>query len=119
MQHQRRLLLNTTVRCRKEEERKEAKRRYITKWVCIAVLACIILGSGTATGIKLNSIYKDYIEVDNDKISQIEFDFYYGIAKTNSLNTTLYGSMTYGDYYSSLKVSTYHNIHYDDQPMIS
>ena len=36
---------------RKEEERKEAKRRYITKWVCIAVLACIILGSGTATGI--------------------------------------------------------------------
>ena len=30
---------------RKEEERKEAKRRYITKWVCIAVLACIILGS--------------------------------------------------------------------------
>ena len=86
---------------RKEEERKEAKRRYITKWVCIAVLACIILGSGTATGIKLNSIYKDYIEVDNDKISQIEFDFYYGIAKTNSLNTTLYGSMTYGDYYSS------------------
>ena len=33
---------------RKEEERKEAKRRYITKWVCIAVLACIILGSGTA-----------------------------------------------------------------------
>ena len=86
---------------RKEEERKEAKRRYITKWVCIAVLACIILGSGTATGIKLNSIYKDYIEVDNDKISQIEFDFYYGIAKTKSLNTTLYGSMTYGDYYSS------------------
>ena len=86
---------------RKEEERKEAKRRYITKWVCIAVLACIILGSGIATGIKLNSIYKDYIEVDNDKISQIEFDFYYGIAKTNSLNTTLYGSMTYGDYYSS------------------
>lgn len=86
---------------RKEEERKEAKRRYITKWVCIAVLACIILGSGTAIGIKLNSIYKDYIEVDNDKISQIEFDFYYGMAKTNSLNTTLYGSMTYGDYYSS------------------
>ena len=39
--------------------------------------------------------------MDNDKISQIEFDFYYGIAKTNSLNTTLYGSMTYGDYYSS------------------
>ena len=38
---------------RKEEERKEAKRRYITKWVCIAVLACIILGSGTAIGIKL------------------------------------------------------------------
>lgn len=86
---------------RKEEERKEAKRRFITKWVCIAVLAGIILGSGTAIGIKLNRIYNDYIEVDNDKISQIEFDFYYGIAKTNNLNTTLYGTMTYGDYYTS------------------
>ena len=85
---------------RKEEARKEAKRRFITKWVCIAVLAGVILGSGTAIGLKLNSIYNDYIEVDNDKISQIEFDFYYGIAKTNSLNTTLYGSMTYGDYYT-------------------
>lgn len=69
--------------------------------MCIAVLAGVILGSGTAIGLKLNSIYNDYIEVDNDKISQIEFDFYYGIAKTNSLNTTLYGSMTYGDYYTS------------------
>ena len=86
---------------RKEAERKEAKRRFITKWVCIAVLAGIILGSGTAIGLKLNSIYNDYIEVDNDKISQIEFDFYYGIAKTNNLNSTLYGTMTYGDYYSS------------------
>jgi len=86
---------------RKEAERKEAKRRFITKWVCIAVLAGIILGSGTAIGLKLNSIYNDYIEVDNDKISQIEFDFYYGIAKTNNLNSTLYGTMTYGDYYTS------------------
>lgn len=86
---------------RKEEERKEAKRRFITKWVCIAVIAGIILGSGTAIGLKLNSIYNNYIKVNDDKISQIEFDFYYGIAKTNNLNTTLYGSMTYGDYYTS------------------
>lgn len=86
---------------RKEEARKEAKRRFITKWVCIAVAAGIILGCGTAAGLKINSIYNDYIEVDNDKISQIEFDFYYGIAKTNNLNTTLYGTMTYGDYYTS------------------
>lgn len=86
---------------RKEEARREAKRKFITKWVCIVVLAGIIIGSGTAIGIKLNSIYKDYIEVDNDKLSQIEFDFYYGIAKSNNLNTTLYGTMTYGDYYTS------------------
>ena len=86
---------------RKEEERKEAKRRFITKWVCIAVVAGIILGCGTAAGIKINSIYNNYIEVNDDKISQIEFDFYYGIAKTNNLNSTLYGTMTYGDYYSS------------------
>ena len=86
---------------RKEEERKEAKRRFITKWVCIAIAAGIILGCGTAAGLKLNSIYNNYIKVNDDKISQIEFDFYYGIAKSNNLNTTLYGSMTYGDYYTS------------------
>ena len=43
---------------RKEEERKEAKRRYITKWVCIAVLACIILGSGTAVSYTHLDVYK-------------------------------------------------------------
>lgn len=86
---------------RKEEERKEARRRFITKWVAIAVLAGIILGCGVAGAMKLNSIYRDYIEVDGDKLSEIEFDFYYGITKTNNLNTTLYGTMTYGDYYSS------------------
>lgn len=86
---------------RKEEERKEARRKLITKWVTIAVLAGIILGCGIAGGMKLNSIYRDYIEVDGDKLSEIEFDFYYGITKTNNLNTSLYGTMTYGDYYSS------------------
>ena len=55
---------------RKEAERKEAKRRFITKWVCIAVLAGIILGSGTAIGLKLNSIYNDYIEVDDEHFSE-------------------------------------------------
>lgn len=86
---------------RKEEERKEARRKFITKWVAIAVFAGIILGGGVAGGMKLNSIYRDYIEVDGDKLSEIEFDFYYGITKTNNLNTTLYGTMTYGDYYTS------------------
>lgn len=86
---------------RREEERKEARRKFITKWVAIAVLAGIILGCGVAGGMKLNSIYRDYIEVDGDKLSEIEFDFYYGITKTNNLNTTLYGTMTYGDYYTS------------------
>ncbi|MFQ8901448.1 MAG: hypothetical protein ACLR7D_05680 [Lachnospira eligens] len=67
MQHQRRLLLNTTVRCRKEKKKKEKKLRedILPNGCVVAVLACIILGSGIATGIKLNSIYKDYIEVDN------------------------------------------------------
>ena len=86
---------------RKEEARKEAKRRVITRCVCIVIAAAIIIGGATAAGLKLNSIYNNYIKVDNDKISQIEFDFYYGIAKTNNLNTTLYSTMTYGDYYTS------------------
>lgn len=59
---------------RKEEGKKRSQRRFITKWVCIAVLGCNTQSS-TAIETKLNSIYNDYIEVDNDKISQIEFDF--------------------------------------------
>lgn len=89
------------VQKRREEQLREARRRFITKWVLIAILAGVIIGSGVAAGLKLNSIYKDYIQVEGDKISEIEFDFYYGISKTNNLNATLYGTMTYGDYYTS------------------
>ena len=55
--------------------------------MCIAVLAGVILGSGTAIGLKLNSIYNDYIEVDNDKIiayrrrlDKIIIDCYYSFS---------------------------------------
>ena len=65
------------VQKRGEEQLREARRRFITKWVLIAILAGVIIGSGVAAGLKLNSIYKDYIRVDGDKISEIEFDFYY------------------------------------------
>ena len=32
-------------------------------------------------------VHKKFIEVDNTPVSQIEFDFYYGVAKSDLLNS--------------------------------
>lgn len=46
-------------------------------------------------------VHKKFIEVDNTPVSQIEFDFYYGVAKSDLLNSSLYGTMTYASYFTS------------------
>lgn len=89
------------VQRRKEEEKRAKRNRKITVFtaaaVAAAVIICIILGSVS----NYNRIHKEYISVDNDPISQIEFDFYYALSKSNLLNTTLYGTMTYESYFAS------------------
>lgn len=85
---------------REEEARKEARTKIVTRCVTLAVLACAIVAACVAIFVNVNKIYKQYIVVDGKNMNQIEFDFYYGITKNTNLNTTLYGTMTYGDYYS-------------------
>ena len=49
---------------RKEEARKEAKRRFITKWVCIAVLAGVILGrTAIHTHLVINGCVLRFLQV--------------------------------------------------------
>lgn len=89
------------VQRRKEEARRAAREKLIAKIVLIALLAAVVIGGCVAGALKINSIYNCYIVVDGEKISEIEFDFYYGMTKTSNMNTALYGTMTYGDYYES------------------
>lgn len=86
---------------RREEEKREKRNFFIAKVVGIVLLASILVTAGVLTYTNLNRIYRQYIKVDGENISQIEFDFYYGVNKNNMLSQTLYGTMTYLDYYSS------------------
>lgn len=89
------------VQKRKEQELREKRNHKIAVFTTVAVVAalivCIVLGSIS----NYNKIHKKYIAVDNEAVSQIEFDFYYALAKADMLSTSFYGNMTYGDYFTS------------------
>lgn len=89
------------VQRRKEEALKEAKRKKITIGVLIALALAAVIGCVVWGVTSYNRIYKEYIKVDDDSISGIEFDFYYGISKNENLSQELYDEMTFGDYYTS------------------
>lgn len=89
------------VQRRKEEERKAKRNHDITVFTSVAVAAAVIICIILASISSYNRIHKEYISIDNDPISQIEFDFYYAVAKSDMLNTTLYGTMTYESYFTS------------------
>ena len=55
----------------------------------------------TAAWMNYDKIHNEYIDVDGDKISKIEFDFYYSMTKQNILNQELFSGMTYGSYFAS------------------
>jgi len=84
---------------RREEALREARAKFITRCVIIGVIVAAIIVGCVAAVLNYNKIYKEYIVVDGKSMSQVEFDFYYGITKNTALSTTLYGEMTYGDYY--------------------
>ena len=58
-------------------------------------------GRGYFTWSHFNRVYKNYIVVDGQNVNQIEYDFYYSMAKNNILNQPLFDTMTYGDYFKS------------------
>lgn len=86
---------------RREEALKEAKKKKVTLGVLIAILIAAVIGGSVWAFSSYNAIHKEYIKVNGDSVSGIEFDFYYGISKNENLSQTLYGTMTYADYYKS------------------
>lgn len=85
---------------RKEEARKAAREKKITIGVCVAVLAALVIVCSVWAVSSYNRIHKEFIKVNNESVSGIEFDFYYGISKNETLSQTLYGTMTYAEYFS-------------------
>lgn len=86
---------------RREEARRDKRNAIIAKTVGILCLVAIVVALVVTAVLKVNRIFREYIKIDGKSISQIEFDFYYGITKNSELSTTLYGTMTYLDYYES------------------
>lgn len=89
------------VQRRKEEQKKAEKEKKITIAALIVSAAVLLVLCVSLTISNYTKIHKKYIEIDNTPISKIEFDFYYGIAKSDLLNTSLYGTMTYASYFTS------------------
>ena len=89
------------VQKRKEEALKLARKKKITLGVLIAIVVAAAVGCSIWGIVSYNTIHNKYIKVNGEAVSGIEFDFYYGISKNQNLSQTLYGTMTYGDYYKS------------------
>ena len=89
------------VQKRKEAQRKAERDKKITVFACIAAVAAIIVIAVCVAVSNYTKVHKKFIEVDNTPVSQIEFDFYYGVAKSDLLNSSLYGTMTYASYFTS------------------
>lgn len=89
------------VQKKKEEALKAQKRKKITIFTAAALAVVIIAGAVTAVWFTYDRVHHEYITVDNDSVSEIEFDFYYALTKQGILNQSLYGSMTYAQYFQS------------------
>lgn len=86
---------------RKEEERKAKRNAFIAKTVALCLVAIIIISGVAAFSLRYYRIHTQFIKVNNENVSEIEFDFYYGMTKSTLFNTTLYSDMTYLDYYEN------------------
>lgn len=89
------------VQKRRQEELKAARSKKITVITSIVIALALITALVVTVWTNYDKVNHKYIAVDGDNISETEFDFYYGIAKQNVMNQTLYGSMTYQSYFTS------------------
>ena len=86
---------------RKEEERRAKRNALIFRIVCIALVAVIAISIVVNFSLNYYKVHTLYIKVNNENVSEIEFDFYYGMTKSTVCNTTLYSDMTYLDYFEN------------------
>lgn len=89
------------VQRRKEEERKAKRDRKIAIIVAAALAVVVVISSVVALWTNYDKVHNEYISVDGEKVSEIEFDFYYALNKQATLSQTLYGDMTYESYFTS------------------
>lgn len=104
---------------KKEQEAKVKRSKKITQIACVVVLLAVITGVSAYFIIRHNYAYGEYIAVDDEKITGIEFDYYYyttankyistysdyltyvGLDKTKSYADQDYtDDMTWKDYFS-------------------
>lgn len=102
-----------------ERAKKEALKGKVTGIVIVALLAAFILSFPIRSAIAVNSAY---ITVNGEKITQVEFDYNYALAKISYLNTygtylSMFGmdsstidtqmysdTLTFGDYFEEIAV---------------
>ena len=87
---------------RRAEAKKRAKREaFVTKLVGSLLLLAICVACIVAVVINYRKANVEFIDVDGEKVSGKEFDFNYGLAKSNQMNQELFGGITYATYFSS------------------
>ena len=92
---------------KRQQEKERAKKEQLksTIWgvAIVVILAAVVLSFPIRNYLTING---SYIEVDGEKISRVEYDYNYNIAKTNYLST--YGSYLY---YMGMDIS----VDFDDE----
>ena len=72
---------------RLEAQRREKRERKIAIVSTIIILAAIIITSVTVAVNNYIRVNKKYVVIDNEPVSEIEFNLYYSMAKSNVLNS--------------------------------
>lgn len=80
---------------RAEELRKEKRNRKIARVTTVVVLAAFVITLVASIWTNYYRVNVEYIKVNDESVSQTEFDWYYGMTKASVINT-------YGSYLSYL-----------------
>jgi len=79
---------------RKRQEAKERRNKKVFIISAIIALVAIIIGATSYFVIRHNNIYGEYITVGDNKISKVEFDYYYN-STANEFITTYASYLSY------------------------
>lgn len=80
---------------REEAAKREKRNAKIARITTAVVLIAIIVTVAVASWTRYYRVNKEYIVVNNESVSEVEFDLYYNLTKANVMNT-------YGQYLSQL-----------------
>lgn len=89
------------VQKRQEEALKAKRHKKIFAIAAVVVLIAALTGAVVGGWVTYNRVYHEFIAVDEDPVSEIEFDFYYSLTKQSILSQQLSETMTYAQYLQS------------------